>query len=78
MAFKEDVEKVLAEVVNPALSAHGGGVELVDVSDEEGKVKVRLTGACYGCAGAQMTLKGFVERELKKRLPAVKSVEATF
>jgi len=48
MAFREDVEKVLAEVVNPALAAHGGGVELVDVSDEEGKVKVRLTGACYG------------------------------
>lgn len=48
MALKEDVEKVLAEVINPALSAHGGGVELVDANDEEGKVKVRLTGACHG------------------------------
>jgi Fe-S cluster biogenesis protein NfuA len=48
MAFKEDVEKVLADFVNPPLQSHGGGVELVEANEKDGTVKVRLIGACYG------------------------------
>ncbi|MCX7703203.1 MAG: NifU family protein [Planctomycetota bacterium] len=48
MPFKEDVEKILAEVVHPALQSHGGGVELLETDEKEGIVKVRLIGACYG------------------------------
>ena len=74
---REDVERVLAQEVTPFLSSHGGGVELLEVS-EAGKVKVRLTGACSGCPGARMTLESLVEKALKSNLPDVKEVEAVF
>ena len=46
--FKEKVQKVLEEMIDPALRAHGGGIELVGVREEEGVVEVRLIGACHG------------------------------
>jgi len=48
-------------------------VELIDV--ENGVVKVRLQGACAGCPMSQMTLKNGIEKILKEKIPAVKSVE---
>jgi Fe-S cluster biogenesis protein NfuA len=70
--MREDVEKALVEV-RPALQADGGDLELVDVVD--GVVKVRLKGACAGCAFSQMTLTNGVERLLKERVPGVERVE---
>ena len=72
--MKEDVQKAI-DMVRPSLQADGGDVELVDVS-EDGIVKVKLTGACRGCPMSQMTLKMGIERILKERVPAVKSVES--
>ncbi len=68
-------EKVKAAIdkIRPTLQADGGDVELVDVKD--GKVTVRLTGACKGCPMSQLTLKNGIERFLKKEVPEVKSVE---
>jgi Fe-S cluster biogenesis protein NfuA len=70
-------EKVEAELnaIRPALQADGGDVELVEVT-ADGVVKVRLKGHCAGCPMAQMTIKGGIERRLKKAVPEVKSVEA--
>lgn len=70
--MREEVEKVL-QLVRPALQADGGDVELVDVSDE-GIVSVRLKGACGSCPMSTMTLKMGIERTLRERIPAVKSV----
>ena len=72
--MKEEVRQALEEV-RPHLQVDGGDVELVDVT-EDGTVKVKLTGACAGCPMSQMTLKWGVENYLKKKIPAVKSVEA--
>ena len=69
--MKEKVEEVL-QLVRPALQADGGDVELVDVVD--GKVMVKLTGACGGCPMATMTLKQGIERTLKEKVPEVKEV----
>lgn len=69
--MKEKVEAALA-LVRPALQADGGDVELVDVVD--GKVMVKLTGACGGCPMATMTLKQGIERTLKEKVPEVKEV----
>ena len=71
-SLKERVEKVLAQV-RPMLQADGGNVELVDVT-KEGKVSVRLSGACGGCPMSQMTLKMGIERKLKEEIPEVKEV----
>lgn len=71
--MKEKVEAVLKEI-GTALRMDGGDIELVEVVDDV--VKVRLKGSCAGCPFSQMTIKNFVEKELKKSIPEVGSVEA--
>ncbi len=72
---KENIEKVLNEEVKPLLETHGGGVELVEVT-EDMVVKVKLTGMCSGCPGARMTVTDVVEKALKDKVPEVKEVVA--
>ena len=72
--LKEKVESAL-DKVRPALQADGGDVQLVDV-DNEGVVKVKLTGACGGCPMSQMTLKMGIEKVLKQNVPEVDRVES--
>jgi len=69
----EKVKKVLDKDVIPILKTHGGSVKLISVSPD-GVVKVKLTGACYGCPLAQQTLVSFVEKTLKSKIPDVKKV----
>jgi Fe-S cluster biogenesis protein NfuA len=71
--LKERVEEVL-EKVRPMLQRDGGDVVLVDVQDD-GIVKVKLTGACSGCPMSTMTLKNAIEETIKKEIPEIKSVE---
>jgi len=71
---REKVEEVL-DLVRPMLMRDGGDVELVDVNDD-GTVSVKLTGACGGCAMAEMTLKMGIEHILKQEIPEVKEVVA--
>ena len=71
---RNQIEVALDEI-RPALMADGGNVEFVDVNDE-GDVLVRLQGACGSCPSATMTLKMGIERVLKERVPAVRSVQA--
>jgi len=70
--LKEKVETAL-EKIRPALQVDGGNVELIEVTPE-GIVKVKLTGACYGCPMSQMTLKMGIGRSLKKEVPEVKDI----
>ena len=73
MTLKEKIEIALQKV-RPSLQADGGDVQLIEVGDD-GVVKVKLTGACHGCAMAQMTLKMGIERALKQNIPEVERVE---
>lgn len=72
--LRSEVESVL-EVIRNALRMDGGDIELVEIADD-GIVSVKLTGACAGCPFSQMTLKNFVERELKKNVDGIKEVVA--
>lgn len=60
--------------IRPHLQGDGGDVEFV--SEKDGVVRVKLTGACGGCPMATMTLKNVVEKMIKSDVPEVKSVEA--
>ena len=73
--LKEKVSDALNKI-RPLLQRDGGDVELVDVQDN-GVVKVRLTGACSGCPMSSMTLKNAIEARLKEEVPEVTSVEST-
>ena len=71
---KEKVAAVL-ERIRPMLQRDGGDVQLVDVQ-EDGIVKVKLVGACSGCAMSMITLKNAIEDTIKKEIPEVKAVES--
>ncbi|UCH34640.1 MAG: NifU family protein [Armatimonadota bacterium] len=73
--MRDKVEQALGDI-RTRLQADGGDIELVDVDEQEGVVKVRLKGACIGCPMAQMTLQRGVERVLKEQIPEVQQVVA--
>lgn len=73
--MKKQVEKILNEI-RPSLQADGGDIELVDVDEKNGIVKVRLVGACAGCPMSAITLKEGVEKVLKEKVNGVKDVVA--
>ncbi len=68
----EKVQRAIQDV-RPSLQADGGDIELVSV-EEDGVVKVKLTGACGSCPMSTLTLKQGVENYLKKIIPEVKEV----
>jgi len=70
-SMKAEVESAL-EKIREGLRVDGGDVQLVDIAD--GIVKVKLQGHCAGCPFSQMTLKNFIEKELKKNVQGVKGV----
>ena len=61
--------------IRPFLQRDGGDIEFVELT-EDMIVKVRLQGHCAGCPGAQMTIKGVVDRILKESYPEIKAVES--
>ncbi len=75
MSSVEEKVKAALDRVRINLQADGGDAELVEVT-EDGVVKVRLKGACYGCPMSQMTLKRGIEHAIRSEVPEVKSVEA--
>ena len=73
--LKNKVIKAIEEL-RPHLQADGGDIELAEVDEDKGVVKVRLKGACVGCPMAQSTLQLGVEQFLRKKIPEIKWVEA--
>ena len=60
------INKVLETNVAHELGKDSGGIELVNV---EGKnVYVKLTGTCSSCKNASLTLKNFVETQLREHV----------
>ena len=70
--LKSRVKRELGKI-RPTLKRDGGDVKFVSVSND-GVVKVRMLGACSHCPAAAMTVKGIIERRLKKAIPEVKKV----
>ena len=67
-----EVQRVLDEMVNPAVAMHGGHIGLIEVKDN--KVYIEMGGGCVGCGMARMTLKGGVEAMLMEELPQITEV----
>jgi Fe-S cluster biogenesis protein NfuA len=62
---REQVERLLREVLAPLVHADGGEMHVVRWDGED--LHIHLSGACAGCPGASMTSDGII-------LPAVRSV----
>jgi Fe/S biogenesis protein NfuA len=68
----EQAVRVMNEVINPAIAAHGGSGEIVAV--EEGTVYIRLGGGCVGCGMANVTLSQGIESTLQQMIPEINKV----
>ena len=71
------VHSVIEKDIRPYIEADGGQIMLKSVEDD-GTVFVQLAGACAGCPGAAMTLKGGVERVLKMKVEGIKEVKLAY
>ena len=58
------IQQTINEQIRPALRAHGGNIELIDV--EADKVIVAFRGMCAHCKMADFTMKEVVEAKLKE------------
>lgn len=66
------VEQVIDQEIKPGIERDGGSINLVSI-DEQGRVYVRLHGACSKCSASSITLHGGIERILRKRFPEIMS-----
>ncbi len=58
------IQQTISEQIRPALRAHGGNIELIDV--EGNKAIVAFRGMCARCRLAEFTIKDVVEAKLKE------------
>ena len=58
------VQQTINEQIRPALRAHGGNIELIDVEGD--KVIVAFRGMCAQCKLAEFTMKDVVESKLRE------------
>ncbi|PPB79974.1 Fe-S cluster biogenesis protein NfuA [Albidovulum inexpectatum] len=71
-ALLRAVEEILHRQVNPAIAAHGGQIDVVRV--EQGRVFLRMSGGCQGCAASAATLREGVERMLRAARPDIREI----
>lgn len=74
MPLREKVEEVVEKDIRPALMRDGGDIQVVEVDEDSGTVKIQLLGACGGCPMSMITLTTFVERYLRAKVPEVKKI----
>ena len=72
MEINKEIQKILEEKVNPILSAHFGGANLV--SFDNNIAKVRMTGACAACPSARFTVESIVKNIVMENCKGVEDV----
>lgn len=73
----DKIEQIMEEKIRPLLQSHQGDIEYLNTT-EDGFVRVRFTGACSTCSGAQQTLSEIVESAIIAECPEVKGVLSVF
>jgi len=68
----EKIQALIDQRINPAIAAHGGYVNLVDIKDSI--VYVQLGGGCQGCGMVDVTLKQGIEVMIKEAVPEITQV----
>lgn len=73
MVSKERIDAVL-EKIRTGLRSEGGDIEFVDIKDNV--MYVRLKGACGTCQMSTLTMKNWVETNIKREIPEITAVQA--
>jgi Fe/S biogenesis protein NfuA len=66
------IQKLLDELINPALAEHGGYVSLLDVKDDIAYVE--FSGGCQGCGMAGVTLNQGIKEVILEEVPGIRDV----
>ena len=72
----DEVEYVFDRYLLSYIATHGGIVTPVRIEENTGHLWISMDGGCSGCPSSIATLKGGIERTLKKHLPWLDKVEA--
>ena len=70
--LKERVQELIETMINPAVAAHGGYIELLDVKEKT--AYIRMSGGCQGCGAADVTLKSGIERLIFEEIPEITEI----
>jgi Fe-S cluster biogenesis protein NfuA len=73
-SLADRVEAALDQV-RPLLSSHGGDVELLELDEEAGAVRLRLLGSCDGCPSSAVTLQSAVEGAIVGAAPEIVCID---
>lgn len=75
----EEVVMLIKELIHtrirPAILEDGGDVVFVDFDMDQGRVTLKLIGACKSCGSSEVTLKNGIEEMLRYYIDEVKVVE---
>ena len=71
--LEDKINYVLYNEINPGLAAHGGQVELLELTQDRYAV-LKFGGGCQGCSAVDLTLKNGVEKTLKEKIPGLQGV----
>ncbi len=56
----------------PALRAHKGDVEVLDLAD--GRLRLRLLGTCHGCPSSTTTFRNLIETSILELAPEIETI----
>ena len=68
----ERVQHLIESELNPAVAAHGGRMELLEIRDN--KAYLSFGGGCHGCGMVDVTLKQGVETRIRELVPEIEEV----
>ena len=63
------IQKLFDEELNPAIAAHGGSVQLLEIAGDTAFIE--LGGGCVGCGMVDVTLKQGIEVSMKEAVPSI-------
>lgn len=73
ITLESKIQETIERDIRPYIEMDGGHITFIEVKDHI--VYVELSGACGTCPSATMTLKGGVERIIKRKFPDIIRVE---
>ncbi len=70
--IREEIQKVIDEVVNPGVAGHGGHISLLGVKGNS--ITIQMGGGCQGCSVADVTLKQGIHTSFRDAVPQVGAI----
>ena len=67
----EDIIEYAQEYINPALSSHGGYIDIVGYGDDNSILNIRMGGGCHGCSSAKATMLNMISASIIEEFTSI-------